>query len=278
MFDLQEEKIDENPEENTWETKDETPEIWHKSLERRLKKDFMRAIKDFEMIKEWETVLVWVSGWKDSMLLGYLLSEYLKTAKEKFNIRWVYIFKEFLINCDIEFEEKRKYYEEELGIPLERVDIQLPEDSKLNDWVWVSCQRCAYARRIALMKLCQKYSATKIILWHHMDDIVVTTFMNMIEWRKLKIMPPKNVMRQWDITFIRPMAYLREKDILRLVLAKKIPYSPCSCPIWDNMNRNQIKHNLVWENEKKFPKFVENSFWALIRDFREKYEKDWYSM
>lgn len=258
--------------------KEDVSQEWHKNLEKKIKKFFGRAIADFNMIQEGETLLVWVSGWKDSMLLGYLLSEFLKVTKYKFKIRWVYIFKEFLINCDIEFEEKRKYFEEELWIPLERFDLRLPEDSKLNDWVWISCQRCAYARRITLMKLCQKYWATKIVLWHHMDDIVVTTFMNMIEWRKLRIMPPINVMRSWDITFIRPMSYLREKDVLRLVLAKNIPYSPCSCPIWDNMNRNKIKWNLIWENEKKFPKFVENTFWAFIKDFKEKNEWKWYNM
>jgi hypothetical protein len=67
------------------------------------------------------------------MLLGYLLSELRKTMKEKFNIIAVYIFKEFLIDCDIRFEEKRKYYEDILGIPLEKINISLPEDSKLND-------------------------------------------------------------------------------------------------------------------------------------------------
>jgi len=34
--------------------------------------------------------------------------------KDKFEIKAVYIFKEFLIDCDIKFEEKRKYYEDEL--------------------------------------------------------------------------------------------------------------------------------------------------------------------
>jgi len=45
----------------------------------------------------------------------------------------VYIFKEFLIDCDIRFEEKRKYYEDELGISLEKINLKLPEDSKLNE-------------------------------------------------------------------------------------------------------------------------------------------------
>ena len=80
-------------------------EVWnieskseHKNLEKRLKRNVMRAISDFNMIEEWETILLWVSGWKDSMLLWYILNEIRKSSKVKFNIRWVYIFKEFLIN------------------------------------------------------------------------------------------------------------------------------------------------------------------------------------
>jgi tRNA 2-thiocytidine biosynthesis protein TtcA len=46
-----------------------------------------------------------------------------------------------------------------------------------------------------MFKLCEKYGATKIVYGHHLDDIVVTTYMNMIEGRKLQLMPPKNKMR-----------------------------------------------------------------------------------
>ena len=250
----------------------------YKNLEKRMKKDVMRAISDFDMIKEWETILLWISGGKDSMLLWYLLNEFKKSSKIKFNIRWIYIFKPFLINCDIMFKEKKKYFEEVLGIPLEKVSINLPPESKLNEGVWQSCQWCAYARRIAMMKLCKKYNASKIAFGHHMDDIIVTTFMNMIMWRKLKIMPPINRMRQWDIAFIRPLAYLREKDIMKLVLAREIPFSWCNCPVWEDKTRNKIKKEIIWENEKIFSNFVENTFWAFIRDFREKYEKINYSM
>lgn len=248
------------------------------NFEEKLKKQVKKAIYDFDMIKNWETLLLWISWWKDSMFLWYILNEVRKTLKYKFEIRWVYIFKEFLINCDIEFEEKRKYFEDILKIPLEKININLPKDSKLNNWVWQNCQRCAYARRIAMMKLCKKYKATKIVLWHHMDDIVVTTFMNMITWRNLKIMPPVNKMSKWDITFIRPLAYLRELDITKFVNQNNIPYSPCSCPVWENTMRNKIKKEIVRTNEKLIPNYTENIFWSLIKDFKEKYKNCDYSM
>lgn len=240
------------------------------TLEKKMIRKMKNAIADFNMIKAWETILIWVSGWKDSMLLWYLLSELRKTIKDKFEIKAVYIFKEFLIDCDINFEEKRKYFEDELNISLEKINMQLPKDSKLNTWIGQSCQWCAYARRIAMMKLCEKYWATKICFGHHMDDIVVTTFMNMIEWRKLRIMPLFNKMNKWDITFIRPMAYLREKEIMKLITQKNIPYSTCSCPIWENTMRNRIKKEIIRSNEKIMPKYTENIFWSFIKDYKEK--------
>lgn len=111
-----------------------------------------------------------------------------------------------------------------------------------------------------------------------MDDIVVTTFMNMVQGRKLKIMPPINRMRQGDIAFIRPLAYVREKDVMGLVLARDIPFSGCNCPVGEDRMRNKIKREIVRPNEKVLPNFVENTFWSLIKDFEEKYKDINYSM
>ena len=246
--------------------------------EKKLLKKLRMAISDFWMISGWDTVLVWISGWKDSMVLAYLMNEFNKIIKDKFIIKPVYISKDFLWWDVIDFEEKRKFMHEVLWLELQKVEINLPDDSKLKQWLWTNCQRCAYARRIAMMKTCQSIWANKIALWHHMDDIVVTTFINMIQWRNMKVMPPINKMRKWDITFIRPMAYLREKEILNFAHLQEIPYSSYKCPIWENTMRNKIKRDIIWENEKLIPKYTENIFWSLIRDFKNKYEKIWYAM
>jgi len=241
--------------------------------EKKMLRDIQRAIKDFDMIQDWDTVLLWVSGWKDSMFLGYAMSQLQKRMKNKFKIIWVYMFKEFLIDCDIRFEEKKKYYEEELWIPLEKVNIKLPEDSKINEhWVKQTCQWCAYARRISMMKLCQKFWATKIMLWHHMDDVVVTTFMNMTQWRKFQVMAPKNKLISWKLSFIRPMVYLREKDIMSFVKENEIPYSWCECPVGEAWMRMKIKKEIIWHNEKVLTGFTENVFWAFIKEFQDKFK------
>ena len=242
--------------------------------EKEMLKNIYRAINDFNMIQDWDTILMGVSGGKDSMFLGYAMSQLQKRMKNKFKIIWVYMFKEFLIDCDIRFEEKRKYFEDELWIPLQKIDIKLPKDSKINTSTWVkqTCQRCAYARRISMMKLCQKFGATKIMLWHHMDDVVVTTFMNMTQWRKFQIMAPHNKLTTGKVSFIRPMVYLKEKDILNFVKENNIPYSSCNCPVGEDWMRMKIKKEILWENEKVMPNFIENIFWAFIKDFQEKFK------
>lgn len=248
------------------------------SREKKLIKKLRQVINDFDMIGVEDTLLLWISWWKDSMVLAHLINRYRRIIKDKFKVKAVYISKDFLWEDVIGFEEKRKYFKENFDFELEKVEINLPDDSKLKEWLWKNCQRCAYARRIALMKTCEKIWANKIVLWHHMDDIVVTTLINMIEWRNLKIMPPINKMRKWDITFIRPMAYIRERDILKFTEVMEIPYSDYKCPIWENTMRNKIKKQIVWENEKIFPKYTENIFWSLVRDFDKKYKDIWYSM
>lgn len=246
--------------------------------ERKLIKKLRQAINDFWMIEPSDTLILGISWWKDSMVLAHLINRYRRIIKDKFNVRAVYISKDFLWEDIIKFEEKKKYFDENFDFTLEKIEIKLPHDSKLKEWLWTDCQRCAYARRIALMKTCQNFWANKIVLWHHMDDIVVTSMLNMIEWRNLKVMPPINKMRKWDITFIRPMSYIREKEIQYFIDTIKIPYSDYKCPIWENTMRNKIKREIVRENEKKIHKYTENIFWSMIKDFKEKYEDIWYSM
>lgn len=246
-----------------------------KNKEEKIQKKILQAIYDFQMLCPNETILLAVSWGKDSMFLWYFLKKISYFLPYPITIQGIYIYKNFLINCDIAFEEKKQYFEKELSIPLEKIDISDHVSEKLKQWLGKSCQRCSYARRISLMKLCQKYNATKIAYGHHMDDIVTTTFMNMLTWKQLKIMPPINKMRKGNITFIRPLCYLREKDILEFVQRKNIPFSPCNCPIGEQWMRKRIKHMLL-QNEHVFPWFIENIFFSLIKDFKNKYESTQY--
>lgn len=241
------------------------------NLEAKTRKKIVQAINDFSMIQDWDKIILWVSGGKDSMLLAYMLSEVRKRRQNKFEIRWVYIYKKFLIRCEVDFKEKEEFFKK-IWIPLETVEINLPEDSKLNTWVWVSCQRCSYARRIAMMKLATKRWYNKIAFWHHMDDEVITLYMNILEWRRFKIMDPVNKMDKMDVTFIRPLSYVREKEIIELCKTLEIPFTPCLCPVWEQWRRKEVKI-LLDKIEILEPGFIEKTFTSVMKDYLENLKK-----
>jgi tRNA 2-thiocytidine biosynthesis protein TtcA len=105
--------------------------------------------------------------------------------------------------------------------------------------------------------------ATKIALGHHRDDILETFFLNMFFAGKLKSMPAKLQSDDGRHMVIRPLAYVREFDLVRYAKVKEFPIIPCDlCGSQENLQRKQIK-GMLTEWEKQFPGRVESIFSAL---------------
>ena len=76
-------------------------------------------------------------------------------------------------------------------------------------------------------------------------------------------MPPKLVSDNGQHVVIRPLAYCREKDIIRYADWKQFPIIPCNlCGSQENLQRQAIKEMLNdWD--KRFPGRIETMFNAL---------------
>ena len=234
----------------------------------------MKCIQTFDMIQDWDKILLWISGWKDSMLLAKMMCELRDRSHLNFELRWVYMHKKFLMRCEVDFTHMKNFFED-IWLDMEYIEINLPEWSKLEEWIWISCQRCSYARRISMFKLCERWGYNKIALWHHLDDGITTLFMNMIMNRNWTLMPPINTMKRWDLTIIRPMSFVREQDIMNLVKKEDIPFSPCTCPVWEQSKRKEIG-NLMKIIEANQPWSLENMYHAAVKKFIKDYkDKNW---
>ncbi|ASG03608.1 tRNA 2-thiocytidine(32) synthetase TtcA [Vibrio anguillarum] len=229
-------------------------------LQKRIRRNTGQAIADFNMIEDGDRIMVCLSGGKDSFTMLDILMSLQKSAPVSFEL--------IAVNLDQKQpgfpEHILPQYLEQLGVEYKIVEEdtysivqdKIPEGK-------TTCSLCSRLRRGILYRTAKELGATKIALGHHRDDILETLFLNMFYGGKIKGMPPKLVSDNGEHVVIRPLAYCREKDIIKYANMREYPIIPCNlCGSQPNMQRQNIKQMLNgWD--KQFPGRIETMFSAM---------------
>ncbi|KRG44513.1 tRNA 2-thiocytidine biosynthesis protein TtcA [Stenotrophomonas pictorum JCM 9942] len=220
----------------------------HHKLAKRLRRQVGQAIADFGMIEAGDKVMVCLSGGKDSYTLLDVLLQLQKKAPVPFEL--------VAVNLD----QKQPDFPEQvlpdylagLGVAYHIIEQDtysvvsrvIPEGKTM-------CSLCSRMRRGALYNYAEQNGFTKIALGHHRDDMVATFFMNLFQHAKLSGMPPKLLSDDGKHVVIRPLAYVREADIIEYAAARRFPIIPCNlCGSQENLQRKQVGLMLQqWEKE-----------------------------
>jgi tRNA 2-thiocytidine biosynthesis protein TtcA len=219
-----------------------------------------KAIGDYKMIEEGDTVLVCCSGGKDSYTLLAVLMALQQRAPVKFRL--------IAMNLDQKQpgfpSDVLPRYFDSIGIEYRIVEAdtysvvkeKIPEGK-------TTCSLCSRLRRGIIYRTAKELGANKIALGHHRDDMVHTLFLNMIFGGKLKAMPPKLVTDDKAHIVIRPLAYCAESDIAKFSRGMEFPIIPCNlCGSQENLQRQKIKEMMQgWD--KRFPGRTESVFTAM---------------
>jgi len=229
-------------------------------LQKRLRRNVGQAIADYNMIEDGDLIMACISGGKDSFAMLDVLLNLQKTAPVRFDV--------VAVNMDQKQpgfpEHVLPEYFESINVPYYIVDkdtysvvrVKIPEGQK-------TCGLCSRLRRGTLYAFAEKIGATKLALGHHMDDIVETLFLNMFHGSRMKAMPPKLRSDDKRNVVIRPLAYCREKDLIRFAHYKQFPIIPCNlCGSQENLQRQAIKQ-MLQDWERKEPGRVENIFKSI---------------
>ncbi|KJR29940.1 tRNA 2-thiocytidine(32) synthetase TtcA [Vibrio navarrensis] len=229
-------------------------------LQKRIRRNTGQAIADFNMIEDGDRIMVCLSGGKDSFTMLDILLSLQKSAPVSFSLVAVnldqkqpgfpaHVLPEYLENLSVEY----KIVEEDT---YSIVQDKIPEGK-------TTCSLCSRLRRGILYRTAKELGATKIALGHHRDDILETLFLNMFYGGKIKGMPPKLVSDNGEHVVIRPLAYCREKDIIKYADMVGYPIIPCNlCGSQPNLQRQNIKMMLNdWD--KRFPGRIETMFRAM---------------
>lgn len=224
----------------------------------RLWRPFIRAIKDYELIKSGDRIAVMMSGGKDSFLLAKLFEELYRHGKRNFEM--------VLINMDPGYAEKNRAIIEENNSLLEFTPQMYERDvfavTQIMD-TQNPCYLCARMRRGVLYDLAKKHGCNKIALGHHYDDVIETALMNvLVGGITMAMMPKLHSTSHKNMELIRPLYYVREKDIINWQKSLGLSFLDCACSIAskDLSSTRRIVKELIPELKKKFPQVEEAIF------------------
>ena len=228
--------------------------------QKNLRRDAGHAIADFNMIEDGDLIMVCLSGGKDSYTLLEILRNLQKHAPIDFKLH--------VVNLDQKQpgfpSDVLPDYLSDLGADykiIEKDTYSIVTDKIREDKTY--CGLCSRLRRGILYNYAEEIGADKIALGHHRDDIIETLFLNMFFGGKLKAMPPKLLSDDKRNVIIRPLAYCKEKEIIKFSNLMNFPIIPCNlCGSQTNLQRQAIKEMLKdWD--QKFPGRVETIFRSI---------------
>jgi tRNA 2-thiocytidine biosynthesis protein TtcA len=224
-----------------------------------------KAIWDYKMLREGDKVLVAVSGGKDSLSLVKIMQDRIKFVPIEYEI--------VACHVDMGFEWVDKHaltdYFQSESIPYV---IANPPQAWKGDSEPFGCFWCSWNRRKALFDLARELRCTKIAFAHHMDDIIETMLLNLFFQGEIGTMQPYQEMFDGELAIIRPLAYVEEKELLRLATILALPVSSSACPHGKTSKRKLVK-GMVSEL-KKHNKNVKKNIFRSLQRVREEYLLD----
>jgi len=214
----------------------------------------VKAIAEFDMIKEGDNILVGLSGGKDSAFLLYALA----ILRQHFAVK----FKLAALTIDPGFEgadySSLNDYCRKLAVPF-YIKKTAIADYIMDPEVDNPCARCAHFRKGAMVAFMKEKGYNKLAFGHHYNDAVDTFLLSIIYSGQFLALEPNRYLSSNNIHIIRPLIYLREKRIVTAI--KLTGFQPIAslCPYSGQTVRNKIK---VLTRDKQI-------FYNLARAMRE---------
>jgi len=220
-----------------------------------------KAIEEYNMIDDGDKIAVCVSGGKDSITMLNGLKALQRFYPKHFELIAI------SVNPGFEFFDKKILQKncDEIGVPL------FIEDSDIKEIVFDvrkeknPCSLCANLRRGIINSVAIREGCNKIALGHNMDDVLETFLLNLLYTGSLSTFAPKSYMDRSQVTLIRPLILLSEKDAKHYVKKYNKLIMPKVCPMDEHSKRETMKEQIfLWQ--KDIPMIRANLFGAISRN------------
>ena len=197
-----------------------------------------KACFDYNLIEKGDRILIGASSGKDSTALIQYFSNRAKRPESGFEYMALNIQSDFAPAFPSKILELFKKW----NVPFESISInisaRIKEGQKMNCW-WCSTQR-----RSELLKYALEHGYNKIALGHHMDDILETLLMNILNKGEFSTMIPNLQYENYPVKIIRPLCYVAEERIIAHAKKEKFAAFTCTCNYQENSTRKEARKKL----------------------------------
>ncbi len=228
----------------------------HREFARAMTRKFSKAIEEFQLLKSGDKICVCISGGKDSMLLAALFRDYERHGSVPVTVRYLVMDPGYSEDNFARITENA----ERLGLPIETFVTNIFKHTEIAE---NQCFLCSKMRRGHLYNKACGLGCNKIALGHHFDDVIESTLMGMLYGGQTQTMLPKLRARNYaGMELIRPMFYVRERDIIAWRDFNGLRFLQCACRITsreDGSKRKLVKR-LIAELAEDNPQVEQNIF------------------
>ncbi len=238
---------------------------------RRIVSRVRAAVDDYKMISAGDKIAVGVSGGKDSLLLLKALCELKRFYSNEFQL--------VAITVDMRFGKQDGDFSpiarlcEDYGVeyivkPTDLYEIIFEVRKEENP-----CALCARMRRGILHDTAKELGCNKIALGHHLDDAAETFMMNLLLESRIGCFAPVTYLSRKDITMIRPLIYIREREAVAAADRLQLPVVESKCPANGLTKREDVK-NLLQALSEQYGDVPERIIGAMQRGNIDRWEKE----
>jgi tRNA(Ile)-lysidine synthase TilS/MesJ len=219
-----------------------------------------RAIADYRMIDEDDHLLLGLSGGKDSLSLLQILRHLQTYAPVKFKLSVATV-----DPCIEGFDPSPlKTYLAELGIDYYYRRQEIANQAAENMDGDSFCSYCSRMRRGILYTTARERGCNKLVLAQHLDDLAESFMMSVFHGGSLRTMKAVYTIDAGDLQVIRPLVYVRERQLARFAEDAGLPVIADNCPACFRMpTQRQHMKLLLADEEKQTPTLFANMLHAM---------------
>jgi len=221
------------------------------------------TLRDHQMIREGDHILVGLSGGKDSMILLEALAERKRAVPFEFTLSAAHV-EALGVGYEID-REKLTSFCKDLKVAFHYRSIK-PDLEK--DPSKAACFVCSWHRRKELFKLTRDLNCNKLALGHHRNDAIETLLLNMVYHGSISSLPYSLRMFDGRLELIRPMMDLDERMLEEYAELNKLVKVEKSCPHENSTQRESIR-KLLGNIEELHGKGPYNLFKSMDKIFEE---------